>query len=112
MAESLALSADEQDRLHEIIARFPAQFAAVEHQVELQIEDAVRRLQGFVLSESGVDYVLGRIVDRIVAEAAAQHRDGNLKDDCSGAMTLLIARNAAAVVRAGVMERLVGVKRN
>lgn len=59
----LALTPEEQATLEKIAVRFPGLVAAVEQQVAVRIEDAVRRLQGWVPTEGGVDYVLGRLID-------------------------------------------------
>jgi hypothetical protein len=108
----LTLTAEERATLEEITARFPSLVDAVERQFAVVIEDAMRRLRGFVITGSGVDYVLERLVDRVIAAGVPEHAAADLaKDGCAG-MMLLIARNAAGRVRADVVRRLLGSKRN
>ncbi len=108
----LTLTADEHAALLRITREFPGLVAAIEAHVARLLDETVPRLQGLVTTEGGVDDVLTRLVERVVALAAPQHEGSSVADDACGVMTLLIARNAAARARDGIVQRLVGAKRN
>lgn len=113
MAEShLPLTADEQAALATITTRFPGLVQAVEAQVARLIEAAFARLPGIVATEAGVDSALVEVVDRVVAQGLREHASLDVTDDACGAMTLLIARNAATQARDGLVRRLLDPKRN
>jgi hypothetical protein len=109
--ERLALTTDEHAVLVKIERDFPGLVAAIEASVQRLVGEALSAFQGLVMTERGVDYLLGELVERVVAQGTA-HAELELADEVCGAMTLLVARHAVARSREDMMRRLVVVKRN
>jgi hypothetical protein len=113
IANPLPLTPDERAKLGTVVTRFPGLASAVHAQVTRLIAATLPVGDGAIATEAQLDALLGSIVARVVAGSGELRADPPTElDELVDAMVGLLARNSVAQARAGLVERVVGAKRN